>query len=579
MSMEGPSVGREGHRAAPNDAMPGDAPLRLDGLAAELARRVSELEAENARLGSALLAAEEGREEADRVVRDLERTAALLDAALQSSPIGIALLDRDLRYLRVNEAIARITGIPLAAHPGRTLREVNPALNDGLEAGLRRVLATGEPFREMSLLREVASAPGQLRHLVLDVYPIRSRTGEMFGLGVAVVDTTDRLELLDQIHQSQKLEAVGRLAAGIAHDFNNLLTVIRSYCDLALLELSESEPGYGEMLEIRSAADRAASLARQMLGMSRKQGVIPKAIDLAEVIRELEPMLQRFAPQETVLDVRLDPSMGVVRVDPTNLEQVVMNLVINAVDAMPRGGRIALRARNATLDEDYCRRHADARPGEYVLLEVSDTGMGMSEETMRRIFEPFFTTKEPGRGTGLGLATVFGIVHHLGGHIGVESARDQGTTFSVYIPREVDGAADARREGLAERLHVPQGTETILLVEDEHALRASVERGLRHQGYTVLVASHGGEALRIAAEYDGAIDLLLTDLHMPGMDGRDLASRLRSMRSATRAVFMSGSSGPREPSQDADRFDRGFIPKPFAIDDLARLVREVLDTE
>jgi two-component system, cell cycle sensor histidine kinase and response regulator CckA len=575
MSMERPPAGRESHGDAANDARPTDELLRLDGTTAELTRRVSELETETARLRSALVAAEEGRDDADRVVRQLERSAALLDAALQSSPIGISLLDKDLRYLRVNEALARITGLPVSDHPGRTLRDVNPALDDSLEAALRRVLATGEPFREMSLLREVASAPGKPRHLAVDVFPMRSRAGETLGLGVAVVDTTERLDLLEQIHHSQKLEAVGRLAAGIAHDFNNLLTVIRSYCDLALLGLAESKPGYAEMLEIRSAADRAASLARQMLAMSRKQAVIPKPIELAGVIHDLEPMLQRLASHETALEVRLDPTLGVVRLDPTNFEQIVMNLVINAVDAMPNGGRIALRAQNATLSEDYCRRHVDARPGEYVLVEVSDTGVGMSDETMQRIFEPFFTTKQPGKGTGLGLATVFGIVHHLGGHISVESRADQGTTFRVYLPREA--AAATRREALVEQLPLAQGSETILLVEDEHALRASLERGLRRQGYTMLVASHGGEALRIAAEHKGSIDLVLTDLHMPGMDGRDLASRLGAVRPAIRAVFMSGSSSPQEPARDVEGLDRGFIPKPFAIDDLARLVREVLD--
>ena len=520
------------------------------------------------------------RERAEQTRRELERTSALLDSALANVPIGMSFLDRELRYVRVNPPIIALTGLPPSQLLGRTLREVNPRLDARYEADIRRVIESGLPLINVPMTREMGSSPGPARQLLLNFYPLRTTAGEILGAGVTVVDVTERSTLQAQFHQAQKLEAVGRLAAGVAHDFNNLLTVIRSYCDIVLLELPAGASWRSELEEIRSAADRAGALARQMLSAGKQHTVLPRLLEFREVVMGIEPLLRRAATAEVRLELRLEPMLAIVRLDPSQLEQVLLNLVINAVDAMPEGGQIVIETRNVLLDELFAAQHAGLRTGAYVLLRVSDTGQGMEQETRRRAFEPFFTTKARDKGTGLGLATAHGIVQQMGGAIDVQSELGQGTVFSIYLPRVIsEEATGPRRARVAREHHTPRGSETVLVADDDSALLSSVTRNLERLGYVVLAASHGGEAVRVAKEHVGRIHLLMTDIDMPGMDGNELARRIIGVRPETRVLYMSGSSDAGQLAQAAARGTAGFLPKPFSFEELSLGLRQVLEAK
>ncbi len=551
----------------------------LEDQAVELEQQVHELETTNTELAETAAAERQARDEAEREMRERRRSTALLDAAMASSPIGLSLLDRDLRYIRVNDAIAKITGIAPADHVGRTLRDVNPQLSPEIEAALRRVVETDEPLRDFEMARP-STAPGGPRQLLLHVYPVKTPDGESLGLGVSAVDTTEQRALLAQFHHAQKLEAVGRLAAGVAHDFNNLLTVIRSYCDLALLEMPEGAAGREEIGEIRSAGERAAALSRQMVALSRKQVILPRALNVGEAVGGMESMLRRVMGDGVGLDLRLGDPLGIVHIDPTHLEQVLMNLVINAVDATPMGGRIAIEAVNATVSEAEAQRYHGLAAGDYVVIAVRDNGTGIDEQTLQRIFDPFFTTKPQGKGTGLGLSTVYGIVRDAGGHVRVESVLGEGTAFRVYLPAELARGGPQLHpvERPAEVPAVARAGEVVMVVEDEDALRGTLMRILDRRGYHVLNAAHGGEAIRVAQGFDGRIDLVLSDIHMPGMHGRDLIDRLRADRPDLKVLFTSGSSAANGEEARAVTGPYAFIAKPFSIDDLAAAVRRALDT-
>ncbi|HYC52807.1 MAG TPA: ATP-binding protein [Gemmatimonadaceae bacterium] len=381
----------------------------------------------------------------------------------------------------------------------------------------------------------------------------------------------------DQLRQAQKMEAVGQLAGGVAHDFNNLLTVINVHTDILLQDLPEADPRRQDVEEIGRAAARAASLTRQLLTFSRKQVVQPQVLDLARVVTGVEPMLRRLIGEDVIFETVADEDLHPVLADEGEIEQVLINLVVNARDAMPQGGRVAVSVRNAAVDDVLCEKHPTLRAGDYVQLTVEDSGMGMTSETMMRAFEPFYTTKERGRGTGLGLATVYGIVKQSGGTITVESAPAQGTTFAVYLP--VCSPAEMIPGTTLERRVPSAGGETILLVEDEDTVRRLARRVLESQGYTVLEAINGVDALRIAADYAGVIDLLLSDVVMPELGGRLLAERLTTARPDTEVLFMSGYT-------DDDILRRGLlergqrlIQKPFTATTLAHEVRTLLDAK
>jgi len=363
----------------------------------------------------------------------------------------------------------------------------------------------------------------------------------------------------EQLRQAQKMEAVGRLAGGIAHDFNNLLTVITSYGDLLLEDLAPDDSRRDDVDQIRKAAEGAAALTRQLLAFSRQQVLEPKVLDLRVILAGTEKLLRRLIGADVHLATALAPDLGAVKADPGQLEQIIINLAVNARDAMPGGGRLTIEAANMVVE---------ARPGRYVMLAVSDTGVGMDEQTKARIFEPFFTTKESGKGTGLGLATVYGIVKQAGGFITVDSEPGRGTSFKVYLPRVDEPVAPAiARPALAEP---GRGTETVLVAEDAPAVRLVTRQVLERYGYTVLEAPTGDIALRLAAKHHGPIHLLLTDVVMPGLSGRQLAGQLSSLRSEMRLLYVSGYADTVEPGVT-------YLQKPFAPEALARRVRDVLD--
>jgi PAS domain S-box-containing protein len=410
--------------------------------------------------------------------------------------------------------------------------------------------------------------------------PIRNSAGSVIGISKIARDLTQRNRAAaalrrteEQFRQAQKMEAVGRLAGGVAHDFNNLLSVILCQTSLALEGLQPADPLRGEILEIEAAGKRAAELTRQLLAFSRQQVLQPRVIDLVQVITGMESMLSRLIGEDIKITARNSPDVGHVLADPGQIEQVVMNLAVNARDAMPDGGDLTLEMANVQLDATYAAAHLGVAAGQYVVLTVSDTGTGMDASTRARIFEPFFTTKEKGKGTGLGLSTVFGIVEQSGGHVSVFSEPGQGSTFRVYLPRRdrpVDPASRSSHAGMR------GGWETILLVEDEDQLRSVSGSILRKNGYQVLESSRGGEALQVSQNFVGRIHLLLTDVVMPQMPGRKLAEQLASERPDLKVLFTSGYTDDAIAGHGGVNVGIPFLQKPFTPDGLLRKVREVL---
>jgi two-component system cell cycle sensor histidine kinase/response regulator CckA len=392
----------------------------------------------------------------------------------------------------------------------------------------------------------------------------------------------------EQLRQSQKMEAIGGLAAGVAHDFNNLLSVILGHAELLRLDLNQSDPIYEGIDEIRGAAERASELTRQLLAFSRQQVLEPRIADLNQIMLGMQKMLKRIIGEDVELKMLPAANLGKVIVDPGQIEQVILNLVVNARDAMPKGGRLTLETGNFVLDEAIVAElaelaelaeHAGAKPGPHVMLAISDTGTGMDDATKARIFEPFFTTKEPGKGTGLGLATAFGIVRQSGGTIWTYSELGRGTTFKIYLPL----AEAAARRSTTQSMRIPpstetlRGTETILLVEDDESVRSLERTILRRHGYTVIEAANGGEALLICEKQEGPIDLLLTDVVMPRMSGRELADRLAVIRPDLKVLFVSGYTDGAIAQHGVLAPGVAFLQKPVTPEALARKVRQVID--
>jgi signal transduction histidine kinase/ActR/RegA family two-component response regulator len=379
----------------------------------------------------------------------------------------------------------------------------------------------------------------------------------------------------EQLLQNQKMQAIGRLAGGVAHDFNNLLTVINGYSDLALMRLPAGEPMRHNFEEIRKAGERASGLTRQLLAFSRKQVLQPVVLNLNTVVAEMEEMLQRLIGEDVGLLAVLDPELGQIKADPGQIEQVLLNLAVNARDAMPGGGRLTIQTARVYLDEEYARRHVQVRTGHYAMLAVSDTGSGIDAETRARIFEPFFTTKEKGKGTGLGLATVYGVVKQSGGSIWVYSEIGRGTTFKIYLPLVEQPAETMPKQRGAREL--PRGTETILLTEDEDLVRRMTREMLEEIGYDVLEAGNGVEALEVAARYEGRIQLLLTDVVMPHMSGRELAEKLAAIRPDAAVLYMSGYTDDAIVHHGVLDLGVAFLEKPYTPETLAHKVRAVID--
>jgi two-component system, cell cycle sensor histidine kinase and response regulator CckA len=515
--------------------------------------------------------------ERERLIASLEFERGRLGTLLEKAPAFIAVLrGKSLVFELVNEEYRRLTGS--RALLGKPLLEGLPEIaGQGFVERLEKVLETGEPYVAdgvpILLVRE-PGAPPETRYVNFMYQPLVEADGTRSGVFVHGLDVTERSVLEQQLRQSQKMDAVGRLAGGVAHDFNNLLSVILSYSGLTLEELKPGDPLREYLDEIKAAGERAAALTRQLLAFSRQQVLQPRVIDLDQIVIGMKSMLGRLLGEDIELSVLSAPGLGRVLADPGQLEQVVMNLAVNARDAMPAGGKLTFEASNIELSEEYVGTHLGALPGAYVMLAVSDTGTGMDAATQARIFEPFFTTKEQGKGTGLGLSTVFGIVKQSGGHIGVYSELGRGTTFKVYIPRtdRVEIARLARGPAAA-----VGGSETILFVEDEENVRVVACAILRRNGYHVLEASNGGEAFLIAKDFPGMVHLLLTDVVMPRMSGRVLAEHLTPLRPDMKILFASGYTDDTIVRHGVLEAGVAFLQKPFTSETLLHRVREVLD--
>ncbi|HVY62361.1 MAG TPA: ATP-binding protein, partial [Planctomycetota bacterium] len=486
-------------------------------------------------------------------------------AVFENTLDAVLVADDDGVYVEANPAACALLGMPREELVGRRVAEIVDG--DGGEARWQAFLAEGAARGVVAIRR----ADGK-RRLVDFV----ARANVLPGRHISALrDVTEHETLERQLRQAQKMEAVGRLAGGVAHDFNNLLTAITGYSDLAVAALRPEDPLRRDLEEIRKAALRAAQLTRQLLAFSRKQVIEPRLMDLNSVLANLEPMLRRLIGEDIALEAKPGRCLSVVQADPGQVEQVIMNLVVNARDAMPDGGRLALETADVRLDEAHPLRPADLRPGAYVMLSVVDTGCGMDSATLSHIFEPFFTTKEQGKGTGLGLSTVYGIVKQAGGAVSVQSQPGQGSAFRIFFP-----AAQGEADPLEPRGATPvpaRGTETVLLVEDEDLLRALAARTLQQHGYRVVEARHGGEALAIAEKHEGAIELLVTDVIMPQINGRELADRLRPSRPEMKVLFTSGYTPDEVLRRGVREGAANFIQKPFAPAAFARKVREVLD--
>jgi PAS domain S-box-containing protein len=515
------------------------------------------------------------RREAEAALRETRRQMELL---LASAGEGILAVDGLGRVTFVNPAAARLLGSESERLLGR---QIHPLIHHSHP--------DGTPYDEDDCPVNASIRDGTVHRVDTEVFwredrtsfpveyvstPIREE-GRIVGAVLTFQDITQRRQLELQLRQAQKMEAIGQLAGGVAHDFNNLLTVITGYTAMLLTELPPEDPVVPDLREIQSATERAAGLTRQLLAFSRRQVLAPRVIDLRRVVGDMERMLCRLIGEDVELSIAGGHAPARVHADPGQLEQVVMNLAVNARDAMPAGGRLTIEVEEAALTHADAERFRYVIPGEYVRLCVRDTGLGMDEETRARLFEPFFTTKEPGEGTGLGLATVYGIVKQSGGYIWVDSAPGEGATFRIYLPHATEELEGEPVDAAAVSLPEPRGA-TVLLAEDEGALRAIVERILTKRGYRVLAASGGAEALALAERHDGPIDLLVTDVVMPLMSGQELAHRLVRRRGDVPVLFLTGYSMEAVANHGVLRPGSELLKKPFSPQELAVAVSELL---
>jgi PAS domain S-box-containing protein len=499
----------------------------------------------------------------------LRRSEARFKAFMDHSPALAFVKDAASRYVYANRRWEAQFPEPRSDWAGKSdLDFFPPETAACFLASDRRVLESGGPVEA----HEAGAAPtGETRHWLTFKFPLPDSPGPVIG-GLAL-DVTEKVRLEEQLRQAQKMEAIGQLAGGVAHDFNNLLTVINGYSQMLAEGLGPDSAWRAVAEEVLRAGERAADLTRQLLAFSRKQMLRPQPLDLNAVLANGERLLRRLLPESVQLVTRLAPGLPRVLVDPGQVEQVMLNLAVNARDAMPGGGRLTISTDVVRLDADRARAHPGLAAGPHVRLAVADTGQGMDAATRARVFEPFFTTKEVGQGTGLGLATVYGIVKQSGGWVGVESERGRGTTFVILLPSAEDG-------GTAEPLpardsSLPGGTETLLLVEDDEAVRGLGAMALRQAGYAVLEARHGVAALELLSGYGGPLDLVVTDLVMPQMSGQSLVGLLQRERPGVRVLFVSGYSAASV--ADLPGVVMSFLQKPFTPASLTAAVREVLD--
>ena len=556
-----------------------------DELAVELLRKGATdylLKDRLARLGPAVTQALRQREILDakrRAEQALRESEARFRSLLESAPDAVVTVDRDGRIVLVNQQAEKLFQYDRHELLGQPVEMLVPARFRQTHVG-HRTTYTGSPHaRPMGMGLELTGQrkDGSEFSVEISLSPLApGNTGLVIS---SIRDITERKRLEAQFHQAQKLDTVGKLAGGIAHDFNNLLTAILGYSGDLLDESARSVQlprHFREGLEeIHRAGQRAAALTQQLLAFSRKQVVHPTVLSLNAVLADIEPMLRRLIREDIDLQVRLDPDLGLVRADGGQIEQVLMNVVVNARDAMPTGGKLMIETSNVDLDAAYARAHVAVIPGRHVMLAVSDNGIGMTAHVQASVFEPFFTTKPHGQGTGLGLATVYGIVKQSGGNIWLYSEPGKGTTFKIYLP-----CVDEPLEEAKPRSHfsgASTGSETVLLAEDEDAVRELTRQVLTRQGYTVLAARSGEDALRVAADYAGPVHLLVTDVIMPGMNGRVLAERLIAQRPDLKVLYISGYTDNAIVHHGVLAPGVVLLQKPFTPKSLAQAVREILD--
>lgn len=509
------------------------------------------------------------RKRADEQLRQANET---IRAVIEASPLAVYVLDLHGKIRTWNPAAEEMFGYSAAEAVGQPASIV---FSDDEHSFLRRIEDAAEGHLATGSEHRARRKDGSLIDVSVWNSLLRDESGAVTGIVEAVADNSERKRLEEQFRQAQKMEAVGRLAGGVAHDFNNLLTVITGYCAMMVDQVEAGSGIAADLQQILKAAERATALTRQLLAFSRRQVVQPKVVELDSLIDDMHPMLRRLLGENVELVIRTGAPGCKIRVDPGHLEQVIINLTVNARDAMPRGGTLTIETSSRTLEEDGPSRVITLRPGDYAVVEVSDTGIGMDEETLSHLFEPFFTTKEKGRGTGLGLSTSYGIVKQNHGEIVVHSQPGVGTLFTIYLPLVRETPVPERRKADATRSF--GGNEVILVAEDEDPVRTVMTDMLRKQGYNVLAAPGGYEALDMAAELGGKLDLLVTDIVMPRMGGRELAETLRRQRPGLKVLFVSGyTEGAIAQSEDLAP-GTAFLHKPFTPEDLARKIRELID--
>jgi two-component system cell cycle sensor histidine kinase/response regulator CckA len=511
-----------------------------------------------------------------RIRRQMAEREELFRLITENAADMIAVVGSDGRRLYNSPSYQKILGYtPEELQNTSSLDQIHPDDRTQVEEAAKEALVFGTGRRIEYRMRH---KDGTWHFLESSASTIRNAEGQTEKLVIVNRDITERRRLEEQFRQAQKMEAVGRLSGGIAHDFNNLLGVIIGYSEILQEKLQPTNPLRGSVDEILGAGRRAATLTRQLLAFSRQQVLEPKVLNLNAVLKDMGNMLPRMIGEDIELSMVLGTALGRVKADQGQIEQIVMNLTVNARDAMPDGGKLFIETTNAEIDLSFAKRYSyPVQQGSYVLLTVSDTGIGMDAETQAHIFEPFFTTKEKGKGTGLGLATAYGIVKQSGGYIDVYSELGTGTTFKIYLPR-VHDALDSQKPAESD-LMKSRGNETILLVEDETSLRTLTRNLLELSGYTVLEASNGSEAMTISQQHSGLLQLLLTDVVMPGMSGRVLAGQVIEQRPLIKVVYMSGYTGQAVGAHVALEEGSFFLQKPFSRDGLVSKVRQALDSE
>lgn len=503
----------------------------------------------------------------------LRRSEERFRTLVEKSSDAISLVDGSGKVLYSSHAISPIFGYSLEERMGKSVFEfIHPEESAQVLHTFKKLLA--QPYGSASIELRYRHKDGSWRWIeALGTNLLEDPSVQAVAINYR--DITERRQLMEQLFLAQKMEAVGRLAGGVAHDFNNLLTAILGYSDMVLEKLPRGSVLSRYTSEIKRAGERAASLTRQLLAFSRLQVMSPRVLDLNVVIEEMSRMLRRVIGEDVTLTTSPGAGLERVKVDPSQVEQVILNLAVNARDAMPEGGELRIRTSNARFAEDFIAEGVRVQAGSYVALEVTDTGCGMDSETSARVFEPFFTTKEKGKGTGLGLSTVYGIVKQSGGYIWVSSEPQKGTTFKIYLPGVEEAAAPAKAADAP--VQIDRGSETILLVEDETNVRELLCGMLRSKGYEVLEAARGEEALALGKNHSQPIHLIVTDMVMPQMNGRELARRLCALHPESNVLYMTGYAGNKIGAIDVLENDVAFIHKPFSAEALSQKVRSILD--